>query len=217
MSVIVELSLTADEFRLGRILQVEDDTGIALETMVPLGEGAVPFFRTLSGTRDRFEETVRTHPAVDEVQEVETLDGEALYALDWERSEDTLFAGLESADVHLLRAMGRARTWVFEVRFETYEALSAFREHCVEADVRPDIERMYDPTSPDSGPWYGLTDRQRETLVRAVAAGYYAIPRQVTTEELAEEFGISDQSVTERLRRATRTLVENTLHAERVD
>ncbi|WP_249361517.1 helix-turn-helix domain-containing protein [Haloterrigena sp. H1] len=32
--------------------------------------------------------------------------------------------------------------------------------------------------------------------------GYYDIPRGCTTAELADELGISDQAVTERLRRA---------------
>ena len=40
-----------------------------------------------------------------------------------------------------------------------------------------------------------------------------SIPRQTSTQDLAEEFGVSDQAVTERLRRAIITLVENTLIA----
>lgn len=62
--------------------------------------------------------------------------------------------------------------------------------------------------------WYGLTEPQRETLTRAVQGGYYSIPRRMSTKDLAEELGISDQTVTERLRRAIVTIVENTLMAE---
>jgi len=47
--------------------------------------------------------------------------------------------------------------------------------------------------------------------------GYYSIPRQTSTQELADEFGISDQAVTERLRRAIETLTENTLIAMEED
>jgi len=39
----------------------------------------------------------------------------------------------------------------------------------------------------------------------AVRLGYYDIPRGCTTAELADELGISDQAVTERLRRAIGT------------
>lgn len=47
--------------------------------------------------------------------------------------------------------------------------------------------------------------------MRAVAGGYYAIPRHLSTKDLAKEFDSSDQAVTERLRRAIVTLTEHTL------
>jgi predicted DNA binding protein len=61
--------------------------------------------------------------------------------------------------------------------------------------------------------WYGVTQLQRDTLMHAVRGGYYSIPRRMSTQDLADEFGISDQAVTERLRRAIVTLTENTLIA----
>lgn len=48
-------------------------------------------------------------------------------------------------------------------------------------------------------------------LIKAVENGYYALPRGTTTNELGESFGISDQAVTERLRRGISNLVTNTL------
>jgi len=50
-----------------------------------------------------------------------------------------------------------------------------------------------------------LSEPQREALTLAVRRGYYDIPRGCTTAELADELGISDQAVTERLRRAIGT------------
>lgn len=212
MSVIVELALPTDEFELGRILEIRDDASIVLETMVPVGERSVPFFRLFDSARSAFEEAVRDHPSVEEVRVVSSHDDESLYALDWEVSQDTFFEGLQAVDAHLLEASGTARQWSFELRFPSHEALSTFREHCVSAGVPLDVRRIFNPTRPDAGPWYGLTPPQREVLVRAVEAGYYSIPRQISTKELAEEFDISDQAVTERLRRAITTLVTNTLH-----
>lgn len=73
------------------------------------------------------------------------------------------------------------------------------------------MRRIYNPSKPEVGPWYGLTAPQREALLLAVHRGYYNIPRQCTTVELAEQLDISDQAVTERLRRAIVTLTTNTL------
>lgn len=74
-----------------------------------------------------------------------------------------------------------------------------------------DIERIFNPTKPDAGPWYGLTATQRETLTYAAEEGYYSLPRQISTKELADRFDVSDQAITERLRRGIATLVMNTL------
>lgn len=53
-----------------------------------------------------------------------------------------------------------------------------------------------------------LTDIQRETLVRAVEAGYYATPRAVSLDSLAEEFDVSKSAVSQRLRKAEATIAQ---------
>jgi predicted DNA binding protein len=211
MVVILDLTLPADQFELGRILDMEDDSRISLETLVPMGERAVPFFRLYDGSGPAFEEAVRDHQMVKDIQVVNSQDGETLYALDWEVSRDTFFAGLRAADVTVMDATGGTDSWSFELRFPTHEAVSTFQSYCADVDIPIVVDRMYNPTKPEAGPWYGLTPVQRETLTRAVEAGYYSIPRRTSTNELAEAFDISDQAVTERLRRAVITLTRNTL------
>lgn len=210
MRVVVELSLPSSEFELGRILEMEGDANIQLETLVPLGERSVPFFR-IREMRDTFEEVARDHPTVNDLQVINTHNGEALYALNWDPSEDTFFEILSELDAHVLDATGKRNTWSFELRMPSHAALSAFQEACSEADVPLEVRRIYNPTKPDAGPWYRLTPTQRKTLQRAVKEGYYAIPREISTERLAEEFDVSDQAITERLRRAIETLTRNTL------
>ncbi|AGB38971.1 helix-turn-helix domain-containing protein [Natronococcus occultus] len=52
-----------------------------------------------------------------------------------------------------------------------------------------------------------LTARQREVLSLAIGTGYYEIPRETTTAELADEIGIGRRAVDDHLRRAERKLV----------
>lgn len=212
MSVIVELRLPADAFELGQILRVEGDTRITLETLVPLGDGPVPFVRVTSDTPTSFESTVRDHEAVRGFSTVMTTGGETLYALDWIPSAGTLFAALIEGDVTLLGGSGGPDEWALELRFPGHEHLSAFRSEVLD-DYRVTVERIYRPTDPDGRQQYGLTDSQRDTLLFAVEEGYYSLPRGISTKELAEEFDISDQAATERLRRGISTLVESTLAA----
>lgn len=210
MAVIVDLALPAEQFDLGRILGMAGDTSVVLETMVPLGERTAPFFR-VHGGRTEFEDSVRDHDAVNTVEVISTHDDEVLYALDWGISEDTFFQGLIETNANPLEARGVADTWTFELRFQSHDNLSSFQTHCTKHDIPIDVRRLYNPTKPGAGPWFGLSSVQRMALARAVATGYYSIPREISTNELAVEFGVTDQAVTERLRRGIQNLVTSTL------
>ncbi|ELZ81824.1 bacterio-opsin activator HTH domain-containing protein [Haloferax elongans ATCC BAA-1513] len=213
MSVIAHLRIPASSFELGRILEMEGGTSIVLENLVPLGEKAVPFFTVHDASRDAFEKNVRKHPSVESIREVSKHNSQTLYALGWAVSRDLFFQAIVEADAQLLSATGTSTTWEFELRFPTHTALSEFQESCSNGRIPLEVGRIYNPTKPGTGPWYGLTNTQRDTLMRAVQGGYYSIPRRMSTKDLAEAFDISDQAVTERLRRAIITLVENTLVA----
>jgi predicted DNA binding protein len=56
-----------------------------------------------------------------------------------------------------------------------------------------------------------LTERQRTVVVRALQAGYYEWPREIKSEELASELGISRATLHEHLRKAERTLLSAAL------
>lgn len=211
MSVIIELGIPSAEFQLGRILSTDGDVNVSLKTMVPLGKHAVPFFQISDHASDSFEARVREHPSVSDLYVVNSHDGETLYGLNWVIDNDTFFDSVLARDGHILEASGRGDEWVFQIRFRTHDALSTFQESCFEGNIPVDIRRIYNPTKPDAGPWYGLTPPQRETLQYAVEMGYYSLPRQISTQQIADEFDISDQAVSERLRRAVATLVNNTL------
>lgn len=211
MSVIAELSLPATEFQLGRILSTEGDTTITLETMVPMGGRSVPFFRLHGSAEDDFERRVRDHPSVSDLQIVNRHGDEVLCSLDWKMDEDGFLAITLEQGGHLLDATGDAEDWSFQIRFPTHGSFSEFQESCFEADIPLDVQKIYNPTKPDAGPWYGLTNSQRDTLNYAVEMGYYSLPRRISTQDIASEFDVSDQAVTERLRRAIQTLVENSL------
>jgi len=213
MAVIAHLRIPADSFELGRILELDTGGTIELENMIPMGEKAVPFFSVSDDVRGSFERNVENHPSVERIVEVTSHDGERLYSLDWNVSRDLFFQGIVELEGQLLSATGTVDTWEFEIRFLSHEALSEFQEYCSNAHISLEVGRIYNPVRPGAGMWYGVTDTQREALMRAVQGGYYSIPRQMSTQDLADELGISDQAVTERLRRAIVALTENTLIA----
>jgi predicted DNA binding protein len=56
-----------------------------------------------------------------------------------------------------------------------------------------------------------VTDRQREVVLEALSRGYYDWPRELTSEQLADELDISRATLHEHLRKAERTLLSSML------
>lgn len=62
-----------------------------------------------------------------------------------------------------------------------------------------------------------LTPRQREVITAALEAGYFEWPRQIDSEELADELNISRATFLEHLRKAEEKLLRDALQDERTD
>lgn len=215
MSVIVELRIPGEDFELGRVLSVlEDSTTIRLESLVPVGATAAPFIWVSGEDHRSLEDSLGSHPTVESVEKADELKDRSLYALDWSIEYDHLFRWFRDRRVRILSATCVNRIWTFALRFRTHKSLSSFQEYCQDARIDLDVARVYNLGGEDHDRTLGLTERQREALTLAVREGYYDIPRGCTTVELADWLDISDQAVTERLRRAIATLVRNTLMLE---
>jgi len=211
MSVITEVRIPSDDFDLGQILSLDGASAIELETLVPSGEVTVPLFWVYEPLEDGFLDTVERYPTVTSVTEMDVFEDRTLFRLEWDASQDRLFQCILNNQGQILSATGTPEGWNFELRFPNREAMSQYQTCCEDAHISSELIRVYNPTNPGAGPWYGLSEPQREALMLAVQMGYYDIPRGCTTEELADELGISDQAVTERLRRAIGAFTRHTL------
>ncbi|MEF8779217.1 MAG: helix-turn-helix domain-containing protein [Haloferacaceae archaeon] len=211
MSVITEVRIPSDDFELGQILGLEQASAIELETLVPSGGATVPLFWVYEPVSNGFLDAVERYPTVNSVTEVDVFEDRTLFRLDWDASQDHFFQCILTHDGQILSATGSPEGWNFEIRFSDRDALSRCQDCCEDAHVSLEITRVYNPTDPEAGPWYGLSAPQREALTLAVRMGYYDIPRGCTTAALADELGISDQAVTERLRRAIGTFGRHAL------
>lgn len=214
MGVIVELRIPTHQFEFGRQFPVDSGDVADIERVGPVGDGTVPVFS--------FSVPIGDHPDSDvaeafadtdgyRIELLEAFDDHALYVLECDRNVDPFFRLLDDYDGSVRRGTGTAESWLFETCFPSHDRLSAFRSACDDFDAHVEVVRVYNPTTPGTGAWFGLTPRQRRTLELAVERGYYDIPRRCTTIELADELGISDQAVTERLRRGIVTFVTNAL------
>jgi hypothetical protein len=56
-----------------------------------------------------------------------------------------------------------------------------------------------------------LTEKQREVLIAAYKLGYYAIPRRISSAEIAQKLGLADSTLVEHLRKAEQHLMTQIL------
>ncbi|UPM42657.1 helix-turn-helix domain-containing protein [Halocatena salina] len=103
--------------------------------------------------------------------------------------------------------------WQARTRFSDRQALAQFYESCTEHDISFRLDRVFEAT-PDTDDEYGLTQKQRETLIAAHEAGYFAVPRTCSLAEIGEQLDVSAPSVSERLRRALDRLVRHTVRLD---
>ncbi|MGM0591188.1 MAG: helix-turn-helix domain-containing protein [Halobacteriota archaeon] len=161
---------------------------------------------------DRFEAAMETDPTVDSFT---TLSDEANRRLYSVRYSET---GEEAAATNLIAELGVVVTKVVatanglqaEMQFPGREALRAFQEWCRSREQNFQIRTLYKDTDDSTvGHPFDLTAAQKEALTLAYELGYFDIPRQASLQDVADELDISDQALSERLRRAIAKIVEN--------
>ncbi len=183
---------------------------VELLPVIPRGEGTAPLVAVEDDAPNRRAADLRSHPNVSGVDPLSEGDARSVFRVTW---TDDPIGGFEFEDVdcHLLRAVGRADGWHITMLFDRQGSLTSFWETVRATEVCVTVETVKtSPAYPESAS-ESLSSQQRETLRRAVERGYFDIPRGCTAAELGEEFDISDQAVSERLRRGTKLLVERSL------
>lgn len=209
---VVDVTVPADAFLLGDVLETHPETRVRFEQTIPVGADVSPSLRLTRGDVAAAVESLRGSAHVECATESWPENTAALVAVDWADAarNHPVVAGIRDVDGALVSATGTGRGWRLTLRFFDRESLSTWYRRCEDAGVPLTIERISE-TGRRSGAESALTSTQRATLAAARDAGYFDIPRRVTLQDLAADLGVSDQSVSERLRRGLATLAEQRL------
>lgn len=202
MSVIVEITIPTADFPLGRALApAGEDARFELGRMIPTSDRIVPFLFVENADIHALEARLADDDTIGTVALVDDFDGQALFRLEWPTGTDGFIHAVNAHEAAILEGIGTNERWEFQLRFPDSADIGGFSADCENAGIDIGLRRLYQPNEPpvESS---GLTPTQRETLLTALETGYFAIPRRITGEELAAELGVSDQAVSERLRRA---------------
>ena len=213
MTVTTHIGIPADEFALGEVLS-DGDTGtrVELTQSVPIADSLVPYFWvTHSADHDAFERHVRADPRVARLANLDGRGDRTLYRIEWVDDLDGFLDALSDHALFVERASGTAEEWLFRIRADTREALSAFNQACSEIGVSLDVRRISPNPALSDSVLYEITDKQIEALTLAFEGGYFHVPREISQTELANQLGISRQAYSRRLDRALDSLVSNTV------
>ncbi|MFC6939106.1 helix-turn-helix domain-containing protein [Salinirubellus sp. GCM10025818] len=215
MSVVAEFTIPAGTFGLGRLLTSESEARIGLERHVPTREEVMPYFwvEMADGDFEAFERELRENEIVRELNVLDRMGDQTLYAIEWERIPESLIQGIAQSDGAILEGRAVDGRWRFMIRFPDHARLTEFHEFLSEQDIAIHVDRVYTRGEGDDRQEhdFDLTEEQRETLTSAVQRGYFEVPRGVTLTDLADELGISRQAASERLRRGANTVLRNVL------
>lgn len=216
MSVILEFRAAGDAFALGEILAALPAARIEAERIVPAGSGVLPNLWVSDGDLESFEAVASDHRAVEAVTPLESGGEATLYRLDWRGEDDDLIGCVSAADGTILQAVGD-EAWEFRLRLPDQAALSTFQAACTDRGLAIRVERTYRSAGRNvgggAGPGgrYDLTRPQREALLLGLREGYFETPREANLDDLAADLDVSQQALSSRIRRGTRTVLETAL------
>lgn len=211
MSVVVEFTLPSESFPFGRSTSGDPKVRVRLERVVPLQEGRIPFLWATGSDFDDFERHLRDSTIVKSVEAITRVDDSVLYRVEWHPGKETFLNGIAEANGTIMEAHGDS-SWSFTVRFRDHADLTKFHQFFQAEDFPVHIDRIAS-LDEEAGTKYelGLTPGQREAVTLAVENGYFAVPRETQLEEIADELGITRQAASERVRRATETVLRKAL------
>jgi predicted DNA binding protein len=209
MPTITDLTVPGGSFALGPLLSDNPDLHVEIERLVPLNDGFLPFFWVTGGSPAGVEDDLESLSVVESARLLTTVDDRHLFEVDWTPRESGFVSALLATDGVILRGNGVLGEWKLRLRFAEHGDLRQFSELCHEHGVETDVRGVYNPHPPTGR--RRLTSAQWQALALAHDLGYFDVPRQATLSDLAGELGVSEQAVSQRLRRATRALVDGLL------
>lgn len=211
MASIAEFVIPAKEFALQETLERLPEVEFEIDRVVAHDTSTVTPFVWASGNRiEELPSILRADPSVEDYELLAEYEDEQFYRMSWPEEAQIIGHMVVKHDATVQRAVARDGTWNLRVLFPDRDGISAAHDYAQEHDFLFDLKRLYDVDA-IRRVRYNLTSDQHEALVEGIQRGYYDIPRETKLDELADDLDISHQALSERFRRATKTLIENAL------
>lgn len=214
MAIVAEFSIPTESFALAETLPEFPDVAVEVDRIAAhTPDATMPCLWATGGVTSEFSEAVADDPTVETIRSTADFDDERLYHINWSEEINQFVGAMVDHQGVVLEASGQADRWRLRIRFMTRQQLDAFQAYFTEQDHSFRLERLFNPNHPRHTRGE-VTPQQHEALTTATEAGYFKVPREASIQEVADELGVSDQAISERLRRGTENLVRDVLVVE---
>jgi predicted DNA binding protein len=217
MTAIAEFTLPAEEFALYETLEHRPDLVCEVERVVAHDTARVmPFIWVSSGELDSLTQILEADPSVEDIELLSDTDDERLYRLSWTDEANVIGYMVIECDATVQRAIAADGQWTLRVLFPDRSDIREVTEFANEHDLSLELNQLYGIDSAEQVR-FGLSEDQQDALTEGYERGYYKIPRETDAVDLADALDISHQALSERIRRGTSSLIENTLLVDEND
>ena len=211
MSLPAAFEASSSGLLLGPTLEALPSIDIELERQYALDpDRPIAFCRVRCRDRDGLDRALAADGTIAEFERIGGADGESRYRL--QRSETDVIGAYRAwvdAGGELLDCRGSDGRWEVEMRFPDRDSFGRYHEFLAKEGVSLELQRLAadDRQHRDRDRGSTLTDAQREALALAYEYGFFEVPRETGLSEIAAQLGISNQAVSERLRRGQAQLI----------
>lgn len=209
MTVLLTVTVQATETALKETFEELGDVRFEMEnTVTTQADQKWPHIWVRDSSRGVIETALRADSTITSFEYIASREDIFLYSITVTEDQLTLVDLIQEENGVILTAVGFNGQWKLRIRFADNAHLTRFHNRLKESGITPDVKRVR-KFDRDSEGTELLTGPQCEALEAAVKHGYFAIPRQISLGELADEVGISHQALSERLRRAFEQLAQS--------
>ncbi|MFC7202958.1 helix-turn-helix domain-containing protein [Haloferax namakaokahaiae] len=204
----VELRCPVGSVYLGPVIE-QLNVEITFVQSVPVAPVPIPYFYVRGSAVEQVDALLEDHDRVTCFELLSARPTERLYQCSWRPQREGLVSTVHQCDGIVRKMRGSASGWLTSIFFPTHELATSFYQRCRERDHDVEILRVQRGGFGSYSPDRELSEKQLEAVRLAYERGYFETPTETTLAELADNFDISEQALSQRLRRATRRMVQS--------
>ena len=209
MGLTAEFRLLSEKMELTDVVRAVPECTLTIEHDEQTVSGpVVRVIRVTCDSFDAFEAALEDAPDVEEFTLISDVDPVRSYHVVMDGPFDEAVDQLTLNKTLIERQRVGPDGLYLKHQFANHEELTAYRDSCVSLGVEFRLDRLYESNS-TVGQIPGVSEKQREAILAAYEAGYFAVPRTASLEDVATTLDISQSALAERLHRGQSHLIEH--------